>query len=70
MCNWRALHGLAFVLALAAGVVHASAPAEAPEVAELLTETDLQTIVSDNNFVAVFWRSGASPVGIRGFCLS
>ena len=28
------------------------------EVPVLLTETDLQTIVADNNFVAVFWRSG------------
>ena len=35
-----------------------SAPPTLAEVPVLLTEKDLQTIVSDNNFVAVFWRSG------------
>ena len=35
-----------------------SVPPTLAEVPVLLTEKDLKIIVSDNNFVAVFWRSG------------
>ena len=42
-----------FILTLGSSV-----PPTLAEVPVLLTEKDLLTLVSDNNFVAVFWRSG------------